>query len=175
MTIKLRGHHLIAIKDYLKEDGSAESFFKNRAILLPEYGAKHFLNEYDIVKRIRYEKEQIYITDSLDDFCKQCNKKNLSCKDKLGSYLDKIVAENFELELDKEYNPGYIIRKLKSSKGLKKTTIAKGMGVTFMMAIKYPVIVLKEFKDYGCNILDMTKEESYYERLIEEYRRESAN
>lgn len=122
--IRLRGHHLDSLEQYIHErkflrklwnlinDPSIILDFglRNGLALHPNYGKKHIVNSKRIYELIIKKRVDIEITNSLDDIClPYCDMREDSCKNKEKEKEDKKIAERYGLRIGNVYRANEII------------------------------------------------------------------
>jgi len=85
--IHLRGHHLGLLYGYMMSSQNEDSLSNKKSAILSAsredgHSRKHGLNIISILQRIIDARENVKLTDGLDDICSTCNSKGKrSCKE----------------------------------------------------------------------------------------------
>ena len=102
-VIKIRGHHLVRLADYVREGAIIQS---------KDYGFLHNIYENRVLKKIvNNPRQEIQIIDSLDSICKYCKKRNESCEK---ANIDVSYAGLANLKIGGTYHSDTLLNKLKS-------------------------------------------------------------
>lgn len=110
--IKLRGHHLLALWDYITNKPTLEELIKYQKS--QGYSEDFSINEFNIFKRILENKSLlIKIINDFDELCSCCNKKEESCNSnsKIVKKAEKyMLNDKYDLKLNKTYSAETIVK-----------------------------------------------------------------
>jgi len=106
--IRIRGHHLIAIREEYFTPGLMTGKHDVR-----EYGEKNVAEVKRLLNLILNENVDVLIIDGLDDMCyADCRLKRDECTDKERKDYDYRIAKKYGFEIGKSYSASEVISKL---------------------------------------------------------------